>query len=335
MSDLNLTKIGTILTDHKTTFVGKGLKGSIPVLNKNGNHILRHGAQCAVTKIRYSDGRTKALRMWYSESDSLKNICEHISRYIEQKPAPYLLNMSYISNAIYFNNEYYPALLMDWCEGSSLREYLNNNIKDKRRLGRLKSFLIDMFKNMNIRCISHGDIHHNNIYVSAAGAPFLIDYDSMYVPSLKGVEDNCLGYSGFQLPNAREKNKFLSYKTDYFSQLIVIMTIECLIQDSGLWLRYYDEDDESSLLFRKEDYLNLNKSNIYSEIKNLKGDVPFLLNVLEHYLQKLNINELWPFYETVNSTEKKQEISYCINCGRKTIESIDRYCTNCGTLIYA
>lgn len=330
MSDLSLIAIGTIFTDYKTTFVGDSLKKSEPVLNKKGRPIFRKGNQCGVTKLKYATGEIKALRMWQVESADSKIIYEHISKYIEKSPAPYLLNLSYLPDAIYFNGEYFSALLMDWCDGCSLKEYLNTNLNDKRKLFQLKEALNGMFKDMNIRGISHGDIHHNNICISDTGDPKLIDYDSMFVPSLSGTEDSCLGYSGFQLPYARENSKFLSSKTDYFSQLIVILTIECIIQNPSLWTRYLDEDDSVSLLFKKEDFLDLKKSNLYSDIRNLNGDVPSLLSVLEQYLEKSRIDELWPFYETNNL----QQSLYCINCGQRIIELTDKYCTNCGSLIY-
>lgn len=330
MSDLSLVAIGTIFSDFKTTFVGKSLENSEPVLNKKGRPIFRKGNLCGVTKLRYQSGKIKALRMWQSESVNSKGICEHISNYIEKHPAPYLLNMSYLSNSIYFNGEYFSALLMDWCDGRSLKEFINIHINDIQVLLALKASLFEMFKDMNQRGISHGDIHHNNICVSDIGAPILIDYDSMFVPSLKGFEDSCLGYSGFQLPNARENNKYLSHKTDYFSQLIIILTLECIIQDSSLWIRYLDDDDTVSLLFKKDDFLNLRNSKIYSDIYNLKGEVPFLLNVLEQYLQKNNIDELWPFYESNGNNQTL----FCINCGHEIFESRDKYCTKCGSLIY-
>ena len=112
--------------------------------------------------------------------------------------------------------------------------------------------------------------------------------------------------------------------------MIVILTLECIIQNSSLWSRYLDDDDTVSLLFKREDFLKLKSSNIYSDIKNLKEEVPYLLNVLEQYLQKRNIDELWPFYES----NKDVQSLYCINCGQKVIEIIDKYCTKCGSSIY-
>ena len=330
MSDLSLTAISTIFADYKTSFVGKGLQNSEPVLNKKGRPIFRKGNQCGVTKLRYPAGNFKALRMWQTESANSNVIYKHISKYIEQNPTPYLLNLSYQKDTIKFNGEYFSALLMDWCSGCSLREYLNSYIANTGKLTQLKNAIEGMFKDMNQRGISHGDIHHNNICISEHGEPILIDYDSMFVPSLKGIEDDCLGYSGYQLPGARENNKYLSHKTDYFSQLIVILTLECLIQKPSLWNSYLDEDDTVSLIFKKEDFENLKKSKIYLDIRDLKGDVPFLLSVLEQYMQKTSINDLWPYYET----NKSQQSIYCIKCGHKIINTTDKYCTECGSLIY-
>lgn len=330
MSELSLIAISTIFSDASSTFVGEALRDAEPVLNKRGRPIFRKGGQCGVTKLRYRSGEFKALRMWQAEFSKTKTIYEHIAEYIRLHPAPYLLNTQYVPNAVAFNGEYYPVLLMDWCSGCSLKDFIVNNLTKKEELSQLKMSLTSMFKDMNVRGISHGDIQHNNICIYEDGTPVLIDYDSLFVPSLNGFEDICLGLRGFQLPNAREKNKYLSPKSDYFAQLIVILTIECLIQDPTLWSRYYDDDDDQSLLFKRRDFTALRQSKIYGDVKRLQGEAPVLIDVLEQYLQKCDIGELWPFYEY----RKDNQSLYCINCGQKVIEANDKYCTECGSLIY-
>lgn len=46
-----------------------------------------------------------------------------------------------------------------------------------------------MCKKLHEKSIAHGDLQHGNILVDSNGNIYLIDYDSMFVPSLEKERD--------------------------------------------------------------------------------------------------------------------------------------------------
>ena len=76
-----------------------------------------------------------------------------------------------------------------------------------------------MAKELHAAGVSHGDLQHGNIMVNADGSLILVDYDSMYVPSLEGYADEIKGLVGYQHP-ARWENCKCSPKADYFSEKV-------------------------------------------------------------------------------------------------------------------
>lgn len=336
MSDLSFVAIDTILIDYYKTFKSKELEEYIPVLNRKGNPILRKGAQCGVSKIRNSNNEFKALRLWLNENSVSLTIYNYISNYVKRNPAKYLLRTVYLPNAIKFNDELHHALLMDWCGGVSMKDYLIQIKDNSFKLQSLFKDIEEMFRDMNDRNISHGDIHHNNIMIDSDGKPVLIDYDSMFTPNMPAnIKETCLGYSGYQHPMARQNNLYLNSKVDYFSQLIVIMTIECLIENSNLWERYFNEDEVVCLIFKEEDFKNLERSGIYKDIISLsrpKTDIQKHLHILKDYLTKNKIYDLYPYYQGYNQNRRTQKLvfNFCTNCGKKIYSGSDSFCINCG-----
>lgn len=336
MSNLSLVAIQTILIDHYKSFKSKELTGYVPAFTRKGNPILRKGAQCGVAKIHNSNNEFKALRLWLNENSDSLNIYNYISIYVKRNPAKYLLHTVYLQNAIKFNDEFHHALLMDWCGGVTMKDYLIQIKEHGIKLQSLLKNIEEMFRDMNQRRISHGDIHHNNIMVSSGGTPVLIDYDSMFTPNMPiNIKETCLGYSGYQHPIARQNNKYLNSKVDYFSQLIIIMTIECLIEDSTLWERYFNDDEVVCLIFKAKDFENLEESGIYRDlisIKRPKTSIQNHLEILKDYLKKKKIDDLYPYYQGNNQNRHSRKLvfNFCMNCGKKIYNSGDVFCINCG-----
>ena len=67
-------------------------------------------------------------------------------------------------------------------------------------------------------------MQHGNIMVKDGGQLVLVDYDSMYVPALDGWDEEIKGLQGYQ-HEARWKNKKLAPKADYFSELIIYLSL--------------------------------------------------------------------------------------------------------------
>lgn len=154
--------------------------------------------------------------------------------------------------------------------------------------------------------IAHGDLQHENIIIDSSGKMFLIDYDSMFIPNLNGESDIISGKKDYQHPN-RIHNRIASEKLDYFSELIIYISILAIASDPTLVDRYKLKDADR-LLFAKEDFEDIGNSQIYSDLKTLGGKFPLLLKIVVEYLAEQDINNLKPFQRILDQYCKEPVI---------------------------
>ena len=118
-----------------------------------------------------------------------------------------------------------------------------------------------------------------------------IDYDSMYVPSLQGENDEIKGLVGYQHPS-RWKCKDATPKADYFSELVIYLTLRSLAKFPKLWEELRMEDTET-LLFDAEDIESKGNSDIFKFLQKDKELKP-LAEKISEFLLKSSIEDLEP-----------------------------------------
>lgn len=272
--------------------VDKILKGEC-LKTKKGNPFCRPGGLCRVYKFQLEDGTVKALRLWTDIISEAKERSIAISDFLQNHPSKYFVNFECIENALVIDGKKYPIVLMDWCDGINMKSYISQCV-EANELGKLKDLAHEFYlltKELDKFGISHGDLHHDNILVQSDGSLRLIDYDSMYVPALKGYKDECMGYNGYQHPTAREKNEFLQPYTDYFSELIIYLTIYLVSEHPELWDVEKVEEAEKELLFKISE-LDPKTVNQYKDW-NVKG-LPLLIEWYKRFLSKSDLKDLKP-----------------------------------------
>ncbi len=236
-----------------------------------------------------------AFRCWHTEMGNVKQRMELISKDLQKNNLPYFCDFAYVDEGIVVNGKIYPTTRMRWVEGLVIKEYIEKH-HSKQDLEQLAANFLLMCKDLHKHHFAHGDLQHGNIMVNNQGKLFLIDYDSMYVPSMQNkFSDHISGLIDYQHP-ARKKNSILSERVDYFSELIIYISILALANDFSLWAKYQVADTEQ-MLFKADDFRDLKHSQIYTDLQQLGGVFPLLLNILEEYLQKSSIEELIPFEE--------------------------------------
>lgn len=333
MKSLNHTQIDTIIKNKDKLAISPSIRDCTPVLTRKGKPWAISGGQCRVYKVTDSNGQHRALRLWTNTLGDIEKRCQEISSFILTHKCQYFLNFEYIEHAFDFNGEIYPAILMDWCSGKSLKSFIQEHLYEKEILRNLQNNLMTMFDDLHGLHISHGDLHHDNIRVGEHGELYLIDYDSVYVPSLKGYADECDGYSGYQHPHARRNNKYLSEHVDYFSELIIILSIEALIEMPEIWVDYQVENRDQSFLFIKNDFLSIEQNQLFQLLCNHTERLKSLCEILNYFLSKNKISEMCSLKEASNKLGLSlfQIISlYCINCGQKFFAVEDLFCIHCG-----
>ena len=220
------------------------LSGGAPEIYKN-KPIRYAGGFCIV--FPYIVGNNKyAVRCWHAYLEGAKERTKKIAESLKKLHLPYFVGFEYVDNGIATSTGVQPIVIMDWVDAKPLKTYIEENLGRQDILCQLADSFLKMTKDLHDNNISHGDLQHGNIMVKSNGEIVLVDYDSMYVPELDGWTDEISGLVGYQHP-ARWANKFLSPKADYFSEMIIYVSIIALSQLPELWKDFKIKDSETLL----------------------------------------------------------------------------------------
>ena len=117
---------------------------------------------------------------------------------------------------------------------------------------------------------AHGDIKPDNIMVRPDGTLTLVDYDGMFVPSMKGNQSPTIGTRDFSHP-LRTVDDF-DETIDDFSLASIALSLKAISMKSTL-LDIYGGSDR--LLFSENDYRSPSNSKIISALQELMCDKDF------------------------------------------------------------
>jgi serine/threonine protein kinase len=297
------TEIVTAMKNPQTCYKAKELIGG-KVLYKGTNVIQYAGGYTTVFPFIDSSGKKVAIRCWCADIGDARKRSSAISNYLNKEQNLYFVNFKYVENAILINGVLQPIVVMDWVDGKPLKEYISDNCNSS-----VISALVEKFKLMvadfHKRNIAHGDLQHGNILVKSDGSIAVVDYDSMYIDHLKGMNDVIKGLPGYQHP-ARGKNQFVNSNLDYFSELVIYLSLSIFADNPTLWKNYCDTED---LLFSKEDFANIKQSSIYKQFQNSSNTIiSSLTKRLEEELAKNDIRQLLPLEDLlVDPLEKAKD----------------------------
>ena len=268
-------------------------KGS-PMLDSRGRPVHYTGGFAVVFPFLVNADRW-AFRCWSTDIGNVEKRLYTLSTELKQLQLPYFCDFSYEPAGIVVNGISYPTTRMQWIDGKTIKDYLCKHKAEPEKLKKLANDFVEMCKTLHQYKIAHGDLQHGNILIGNDGSIYLIDYDSVYLPALRGENDIIAGLPDYQHPN-RKTNKTASEKLDYFSELIIYLSIRAIAEAPSL-IDKYKVDDADRLLFTKEDYEDITHSEIYKDVAALGKEFKELLDILCEYLRKNDINDLQPFTE--------------------------------------
>jgi serine/threonine protein kinase len=255
------------------------------VLCKNGRSwvIREAGGFAIVFPFKKANGDKIAVKCWFADIGDSKKRIMSISAKLAHLKSEYFIDLEYVDNALLINGQLVPVVVMKWVESPSLKEFLKSNIRNADEILKVAENFKSMVSYFHQNNLAHGDLSHGNIKVDRSGRLSVIDYDSMFIQELSGMPDFIKGLPGYQHP-ARRNNKLVNFKLDYFSELVIYLSLLVYAEMPDLFEKYYHTDD---LLFSKEDYESPNNSTIFTQlmrsrnvqIANLTGK---LLSFLKH-----------------------------------------------------
>ena len=253
-----------------------------------------------------------ALRCWITDIRDAEIRYQKISIYLKQKNLPYFVEFEYISEGILVNGSKWPITRMEWAEGDPLREFIEENSHDASLLRTTAAEFLKMADTLHSHQISHGDLQDGNILIKRNGADVeikLIDYDSVFVPALRGYPDSIVGLSEYQHPRRMAGGGTANERLDYFSELVIYLSLIALAEKPDLWARF-GQRSEKGLLFAAEDFNTPTQSQVFRELEMLSPDVKLLTSKLKEFCAKSSIDQLEPLEALLSKTDPVANVAY-------------------------
>lgn len=294
------TDIVTAMRNPHASFKSTEIIGG-SVIQKGSRIIQYSGGYTTVFPFHKQSGNKVAVRLWIADIGDAKKRSLEISNYLERLNNAYFAGFKYVDDAVLVNGMLHPIVLMDWVDGKTLKEYINFNITSTSKILDLAEKFKEMTAYFHKENIAHGDFQHGNILVKGDGSLVVIDYDSMFIEPLNGMTDTIKGLPGYQHP-ARHNNQCVNSHLDYFSELVIYLSLLIYADIPKLWDDYYETED---LLFSKDDFANPTKSKlIKSHLKSSNPTISELTEKMVEELKATDIAQLRPLEELlVNKRE--------------------------------
>ncbi|WP_447767909.1 hypothetical protein [Sphingobacterium faecium] len=234
---------------------------------KDGELIFERGQRAVVYKVKCGDTKeNKGLKLFLDENLERQYRFNEISNFLKGLKCNYFVGFRYIEKLIFvpdnisFKQGYFPGLEMDWADGKSL-ESVVRELTDANDIESLRKLTLN-FKTLSFFIINsefgHGDLKHDNIIVDQDLSFKLIDYDDLFVPSLHGKRAVELGTMSFQHPKRTTRD--FNERIDDFSILTIYVSLLAFSKYPSYYKRF---SDQQNLFFRKEDFIDPLKSEIF------------------------------------------------------------------------
>ncbi|MDP1744862.1 MAG: RIO1 family regulatory kinase/ATPase [Bacteroidota bacterium] len=266
---------------------------------KNGSWVNRHtGGYAMVFPFTTADGQKIVVRCWFFDIGNSKKRMLAIMTELTKLNCPYFVNLVYHDDALLINGVLQPVVTMDYVEDPTLKDYIKENINDRSAILKVAENFRLMVQFFHQNNIAHGDLSHGNIKVKNDGSLVVIDYDSMYVQELNGMPDIIKGLSGYQHP-ARHDNNNINPKLDYFSELVIYLSLLVFADYKIMWEEYCETED---LLFSKQDYESPSTSKLFAQLtKSTNLQISDLTTKLVDCLNYNDICHLKPLEEMLKN----------------------------------
>ena len=240
-----------------------------PVLDNHGEPYHICDAFAVVFKMQdKSTGKYYALKCFTKEQEGRADAYRQIAEELDMVEYPYIIFVNYIEKEVYVDcqceEDKFPVLLMDWVDGDTMEAYIAANYHNQSSMSMLCYRFGKMAAWLRTQSFAHGDLKSDNIIVRPDGSLALVDYDGMFVPSMKGRKSPTKGTKNFSHP-LRTVDDFDETIDDFYLASIAL-SLKAISLNSTL-LDLYGKSDR--LLFSEEDYRNPSKSKVISALQEL------------------------------------------------------------------
>ena len=246
-----------------------------PVLDDHGEPYRSSGAFAVVFKMQdKSTGKYYALKCFTEEQEGRADAYRQIADELDLLDSPYITSVKYMEKELFVDSQCeedeFPVLLMDWVDGETMEAYIAANYHNQSAMSMLCYRFGKMAAWLRSQSFAHGDVKPDNIIVRPDGSLTLVDYDGMFVPSMKGSQSPTIGTRDFS-HLLRTVDDF-DETIDDFSLASIALSLKAISMKSTL-LDIYGASDR--LLFSENDYRNPSNSKVISALQGLMCDKDF------------------------------------------------------------
>jgi hypothetical protein len=233
----------------------------------------------------YPNNHLWAIRCFLQSQDHMEIQYKKVSQCVNQNN-PNLscfIDFEYLEKGILVNGSIYPIVKMEWSEGKNLRKFIKDNLLNTNKLNELAQSWLNLSENLINAGIAHGDLQHGNILINDSNGVkiTLIDYDSLYYQSIdkSNKKDYIKGIPDYQHPS-RNNLQFQCLELDYFSQIVIYLSILAFAEQPQLW-QELDLDNKEHLLFSEQDFKKPDQVQIFNKLSKLSSTISDLSNALK------------------------------------------------------
>ena len=246
-----------------------------PILDDHGEPYRSSGAFAVVFKmLDKSTGKCYALKCFTEEQEGRADAYRQIADELDMVDSSYITSVKYMEKKLFVDSQCeedeFPVLLMDWVEGETMEAYIAANYHNQSAMSMLCYRFGKMAAWLRSQSFAHGDVKPDNIMIRPDGSLTLVDYDGMFVSSMKGSKSPTIGTKDFSHP-LRTMDDF-DETIDDFSLASIALSLKAISMNSTL-LDTYGASDR--LLFSENDYRNPSNSKVISALQGLLCDKDF------------------------------------------------------------
>ena len=246
-----------------------------PVLDNHGEPYRSSGAFAVVFKmLDKRTGKYYALKCFTEEQEGRADAYRQIADELDMVDSPYITSVKYMEKELFVDSQCeedeFPVLLMDWVEGETMEAYISANYHNQSAMSMLCYRFGKMAAWLRSQSFAHGDVKPDNIIIRPDGYLTLVDYDGMFVSSMKGCKSPTIGTKDFSHP-LRTVDDF-DETIDDFSLASIALSLKAISMNSTL-LDTYGASDR--LLFSEKDYRTPSNSKVISALQGLMCDKDF------------------------------------------------------------
>ena len=246
-----------------------------PVQDDHGEPYRSSGAFAVVFKMQDKrTGKYYALKCFTEEQQGRAEAYRQIADELDLLDSPYITSVKYMEKELFVDSQCeedeFPVLLMDWVEGETMEAYIAANCHNQSAMSLLCYRFGKMAVWLRSQSFAHGDVKPDNIIIRPDGSLTLVDYDGMFVSSMKGSKSATIGTRDFSHP-LRTVDDF-DETIDDFSLASIALSLKAISMKSTL-LDIYGASDR--LLFSENDYRNPSNSKVISALQELMCDKDF------------------------------------------------------------